>query len=151
MADIEGRLTFVLDENSGGLLTLLRQARAVAHDSLTDLRELGIPAGTLDPDLLFKLGKHSRPVLLTRDGSMLEPIIQRGAWREAGVMLFLMGKAWGKLPLAELTRRMMFLWPSLVAQAEASAPGAAWRVSPSIPSAPSNAFRLVTGRHAAKP
>ncbi|MFZ6761297.1 PIN-like domain-containing protein [Pseudoroseomonas sp. WGS1072] len=149
MADTQGRLTFVLDENSGGLLHLLRQARAVAHEDLIDLRELGIPAGTLDPDLLVKLGRHARPVLVTRDGSMLEPVIQRGAWRDGGVMLFLMGKAWGKLPLAELTRRAMFLWPSLVAQAEASAAGAAWRVSPTIPATSGNAFRLVTGQHAA--
>lgn len=147
MADAQGSLTFVLDENSGGLLKVMRMARVVRHESLTNLQELGIAAGTLDPQLLTKLGALGRHVLLTRDGSMLDPIIQRGAWRDAGVTLFLLGKRWGVLPLSELTRRMLFLWPDLVAQAEASVAGAAWRVSPTIPTVPSNAFRLVTGRH----
>jgi hypothetical protein len=149
MACAKGSLTFVLDENSGGLLTVMRMARVVRHESLTNLPELGIAAGTLDPLLLTQLGVLGRHVLLTRDGSMLDPIIQRGAWRSAGVTLFLLGKRWGTLPLSELTRRMLFLWPDLVALAEASVAGTAWRVSPTIPTVPSNAFRLVTGRHGA--
>jgi hypothetical protein len=147
MADAQGSLTFVLDENTGGLLTVMRMARVIRHESLTDLQESGIAPGTLDPLLLAKLGGLGRHLLLTRDGSMLDLLIQRGAWREAGVTLFLLGKRWGTLPLSELTRRMLFLSPDLVAQAEASAAGAAWRVSPTIPTVPSNAFRLVTGRH----
>jgi len=147
MVATQGRLTFVIDENSGGLLRVMRMARVVWHERLTDLQELGIAAGTLDPQLLAKLGDLDHHVLITRDGNMLDPIIQRGAWREAGVTLFLLGKRWGLLPLSELTRRMLFLWPDLVAQAEASVAGAAWRVSPTIPTVPSNAFRLVTGRH----
>jgi hypothetical protein len=149
MVGAQGGLTFVLDENSGGLLRVMRMARVVRHESLTDLQELGIATGTLDPQLLAQLGGLGLHVLLTRDGSMLDPIIQRGAWRKAGVTLFLLGKRWGMLPLSELTRRMLFLWPALVAQAEASAPGAAWRVSPTIPTVQSNAFRLVTGMHGA--
>lgn len=126
---------------------MLRAARAEAHKSLSDLKELGIPAGTLDPELLARLGKRGQCVLVTRDGSMLEPTIQRGVWREAEVTLFLLGKRWGLLPISELSRRMLFLWPALVSQAAASAPGAAWRVSPTIPGVPANAFRLVTGKH----
>jgi hypothetical protein len=147
MADAQGGLTFVLDENLGGLLNVMRMARVARHESLTNLQELDIAAGTLDLQLLTKLGALGRHVLLTRDGAMLDPIIQRGAWRASGVTLFLLGKRWGILPLSELTRRMLFLWPDLVAQAEASAAGAAWRVSPAIPAVPSTAFRLVTGRH----
>jgi hypothetical protein len=108
MADAKGGLTFVLDENSGGLLKVMRMARVVQHQSLTDLQELGIAAGTLDPQLRAKLGGlGSHHVLLTRDGNMLDPIIQRGAWRDAGVTLFLLGKRWGGLPLSELTRRTL--------------------------------------------
>lgn len=149
MAEAKGSLTFVLDENSGGLLKVMRMARVVQHENLRDLQELGIAAGTLDPQLLAKLGELGRHVLLTRDGRMLDPIIQRGAWRDAGVTLFLLGDRWGRLPLSELARRMLFLWPALVDQAEASRAGAAWRVSPVIPAVPDATFRLVTGRHGA--
>lgn len=147
MANARSGLTFVIDENSGGLLKVMRMARVVQHESLTDLQELGIPAGALDPSLLMELGRRGQHVLLTRDGSMLDPFIQRGAWRASGVTLFLLSKRWGMLSLSELTRRTLFLWPDLVAQAAASAPGAAWRVSPTIPAIHTNAFRLVTGRH----
>jgi hypothetical protein len=149
MADAKGGLTFVIDENSGSMPSLLRASRAMAHDRLSTLQELGIPAGTLDPFLLRKLGERGGCALVTRDGRMLEPVAQREAWREAQVTLFLLGGRWGKLLLGDLARRFIFLWPALVAQAEASAFGAAWRVSPTIPEAPANAFRLVTGRHAA--
>lgn len=148
MAGSESGLTFVLDENSGSLPELLRASRAVACDRTTTLQELGIPAGTLDPTLLRDLGARGGCALITRDGRMLEPVVQREAWREARVTLFLLGGRWGKLPLRELARRFLFLWPAIVAQAEASAFGAAWRVAPSVPNPLASVFRLVRGRHA---
>ncbi len=148
MADAKSGLTYVLDENWAGIPALLQQARATACDRVTNLEALGIPPGALDPAVLHGVGGLLHPVLLTRDGSMLGPVVQRGAWKEAGVTPFMFGKAWGQLPLGELARRMIYLWPSVVQQAEASAPGTAWRVNPTIPSAPANAFRLVVGKHA---
>ena len=148
MASSASGLTYVLDENWASIPALLKQARAVASDRTTTLKALDIPVGALDPDVLKQLGKLDRPVLLTRDSSMLGSVVQRGAWREAGVNLFLFGKRWGQLPLGELVRRMVFLWPSIVDQAEASAPGVAWRVNLTMPSVPANSFKLVTGQHA---
>jgi hypothetical protein len=148
VADTTSRLTFVLDENSGSLPTLLRESRGAAYGDVTTLSELGIAAGTLDPELFRRLGNHGACVLVTRDGRMLEPVEQREAWHAAGVTLFLLGQRWGTLKLGDLARRFLFIWPALVDQAYASAPGAAWRVNPSVPSTPTNAFRLVSGRHA---
>ena len=147
MANAESRLTFVLDENSGSLPGLLRASRALPHDRVTTLHELGVPIGTLDPAMLRKLGEQGGCALVTRDGRMLDPIVQREAWRAAGVTLFLLGGRWGTFPLGELARRLLFLWPAIVAQAEASSFGAAWRVAPAVPNTPANTFRLVTGRH----
>jgi hypothetical protein len=151
MADAQSSLTFVLDENSGSLPGLLRAMRALAHDRVTTLEQLGIPACTLDPAVLRGLGERGGCALVTRDGRMLEPVAQREAWRAAHVTLFLLGGRWGSLPLGEMTRRFVFLWPAIVAHANASAFGAAWRVNPSLPEAPARAFRLVTGRHAGSP
>ena len=120
MADAPGGLTYVLDENAGGLLNVLRVSRAPRFEQVRSLEELGIPRGTLDPALLIGLGQRGPHALVTRDGSMLEPLIQRGAWREAGVTLFMLGKGWGKMPLSELSRRVLFLWPNMVAQAGVS-------------------------------
>ena len=147
MAHAPSGLTFVLDENLGTIPTLLRQARAVSSGTIRTLPELGIPPGTSDPAVLHSIGTLKRPVLLTRDGSMLGPVVQREAWRTAGVTLFLFGGRWGTLPLGELARRLLYLWPSIVDCAEASAPGAAWRVAVKIPSIPATTFRLVTGQH----
>ena len=148
MADASGRLTFVLDENSSGLRQVLQAARADAHDRLATLPEVGIAPGTLDTALLHELGQRGRFALILRDARVLDPVLQRQAWRDSGVTLFILGKDWGKLPLRELARRALFLWPRLVAHAEAGGQGVAWRVAPAVPSPGSNAFRLVTGRHA---
>ena len=148
MALAESRLIFVLDENAGRLPELLRASRALAHERVTTLLELGIPAGMPDPALLQVLGEQGGCALVTRDGRMLEPVVQRKAWAAACVTLFLLGGRWGNFPLGDLTRRLLFLWPAIVAQAEASAFGAAWRVSPSVPEIPAKTFRLVSGRHA---
>lgn len=146
MAAPPGRLTFVLDENSAGLLPALRACRALAHDRLTDLPSVGIPNGTLDPEMLTQLGARGNFALLARDGRMLEPLTQRQAWRASGVTVFLLAKQWGQLPLGELSRRLLFLWPTLVEYAEQGGQGVAWRVSHAIPGPKSNAFRLVTAR-----
>lgn len=148
MADASGRLTFVLDENSSGLLAVLQAARAAAHDRLATLPSVGIAPGTLDPEVLHSLGRRGRFALVLRDAQVLDPVLQRQAWRASGVTLFILGKAWGTLPLGELSRRVLFLWPRLVAHAEDGGQGVAWRVAPNVPSPAGNAFRLVTGRHA---
>ena len=146
MAHSPSGLIYVLDENFGNMATLLRQSRAAESGSVRTLPELGIERGTLDPDVLRGVGQSASRVLLTRDGRMLGPAVQREAWRTAGITLFMFGRQWGTLPLGELARRMVFLWPAIVEQAGASAAGAAWRVSHSIPSAPASTFRLVTER-----
>lgn len=146
MASTPGSLTFIADENNEWILPVLRTCRAIAHDRVTDLPSLGIAKGTLDAEMLRQLGQRGLFALVARDGRMLEPLTQRQAWREAGVTVFLMGKQWGTLPLAELARRLLFLWPTLVAHAETGGQGLAWRVAPAIPSPATNAFRLVTAR-----
>lgn len=148
MADAAEVLTFAFDENSKGLQRVLLSARAHPLGRITDLPSVGVPNGTLDPALMAMLGAKGRFALILRDGSMLEPILQRQAWKDANVTLFLLSKRWGQLPLFELSRRILFLWPTLVEYAYDGGQGAAWRVNPTIPSPGSNAFRLVTGRHA---
>ncbi len=146
MAIPHSGLTFVLDENTAGFLPAVRACRALGYDRVTDLPAQGIAPGTLDPDLLRQLGARGRFALVARDGRMLEPLIQRQAWRESGVTIFILGKQWGNLPLAELSRRLLFLWPTLVEHAEQGGQGVAWRVSPKIPGPAPNALRLVTAR-----
>ena len=148
MADASSRLTFVLDENSSGLLPVLRAARADAHERSVTLKQIGIAPGTLDSQVLHELGQKGRFALILRDSRVLDPVLQRQAWRASGVTLFILGKTWGTLSLGELSRRALFLWPNLVAYAEDGGQGVAWRVAPNLPSPASNAFRLVTGRHA---
>lgn len=146
MANPQSGLTFVLDENNAGVLPALRASRAAGHERVTDLPAQGIASGTLDADLLRRLGARGSFALVARDGRMLEPLMQRQAWRESGVTVFLLGKQWGTLKLAELSRRLLFLWPTLVDYAEQGGQGVAWRVSPKIPVPTTNAFRLVTAR-----
>jgi hypothetical protein len=146
MAIPQSGLTFVLDENTAGVLPAVRACRALGYERVTDLPAQGIAPGTLDTDLLRQLGARGRFALLARDGRMLEPLIQRQAWRESGVTVFLLGKSWGNLKLAELSRRLLFLWPTLVEHAEQGGQGVAWRVSPTIPGPAINALRLVTAR-----
>ena len=148
MASAKGSLTYVLDTNIGSMSDVLRCSRALHYRNVQTLAELGLSANTSDTNLLARLGQLGHTVLLTRDGRMVEPQLQRQAWLDAGVILFLLGKRWGELPIRELSRRLLFLWPYLIEQAQASAPGQAWRVSPTIPPLPANSFRLVTGRHA---
>jgi len=140
-------LTFVLDENMGNLPDMLRSSRADAHDRVRTLTEIGIPAGTLDPSLLQKLGECGPHALISRDSRILHPLIQRGAWRDAKVTLFLLDGKWGSLRLGEIARRLLFLWPDIVKQAEGAPLGPAWRVSSRVPSTLSTTFRLVTGEH----
>lgn len=146
MANTQSSLTFVLDENTAGLLPALRASRAAGHDRVTDLPAQGIAPGTLDADLLRMLGERGRFALIARDGRMLEPLIQRQAWRGSGVTIFMLGKQWGMLRLSELSRRVLFLWPTLIEHAEQGGQGVAWRVSPAVPGPSANAFRLVTAR-----
>ncbi len=147
MARQHAELTYAFDENSTGLLKVLRVARVDVAQQLTDLPSIGVPNGTLDPQLLASLGTKGSIVLILRDGQMLTPIIQRQAWKSSGVTLFLLSKQWGQLPLFELSRRFLFLWPGLLAHVIAGGQGVAWRVNPTIPSPSSSAFRLVTGLH----
>lgn len=140
-------LTYVFDENSQGLLRVMRAAGADRASALSDLPSLGIANGTLDPDLLAALGDKGSFALIVRDSRMLDPVMQRRAWRDSGVTLFILSK-WGQLPLFELGRRMLFVWPSLRAHAESGGRGVAWRVSAAMPKVDSTAFRLVTGLHA---
>jgi hypothetical protein len=146
MADPQGGLIFVLDENSTGLRAVLLASRTLPEERLKLLPELGIPNGTLDAEMLAALGQGGRFTLIARDGRMLEPLLQRQAWQGSGVTLFLLGKDWGRLPLRELSRRVLFVWPGLVERAEEGGQGKAWRVSPGMPNLRSNTFRPVTAR-----
>ncbi|WP_337875249.1 hypothetical protein [Elioraea sp.] len=151
MAAAEGRLRFSLDENSGALVDLLRQSRAESYEDVVTLAEVGIEPGALDPNLLKELGSKGRFAFITRDGKMIEPMIQRSAWRESRVTLFLLGRQWGTLKLGEQARRFLFVWPQIVAHARDGGQGVAWRVAPRVPAVGTNTFRLVTGLHASFP
>lgn len=151
MAAAEGRLRFSLDENSGALVDLLRQSRAESYEDVVTLAEIGIQPGALDPNLLKDLGSKGRFAFVTRDGKMIEPVMQRSAWRESRVTLFLLGKQWGKLKLGEQARRFLIVWPQIVAHARDGGQGVAWRVAPRVPAVGTNTFRLVTGLHASSP
>ncbi len=148
MAQPSGKLVFAFDENSIGLLRVMRTARAMPPDRLSDLPSLGIPAGTLDVPLLMELGKKGDFALILRDGKMLNPIKQREAWKASNVTLFLMAKKWGQLDLFEMSRRVAFLWPEMARHATQGGQGNAWRVSHVMPQVKACAFRLVTGLHA---
>lgn len=147
MAAAEGRLRFSLDENSGALVDLRRQSRAEGYEDVVTLAEIGIQPGALDPHLLKDLGSKGHFALIARDSRMLEPVMQRSAWRESRVTLFRLGKQWGELELGELARRFLFVWPQIVARARDGQQGVAWRVAPRIPAVGNTTFRLVTGLH----
>lgn len=148
MAAASQELTFAFDENCAGLLKVLNAARADPVNRITDLPSIGVPRGTLDAELIKNLGERGRFALVVRDGKMLGPIVQRRAWKASRVTLFMLSAQWGQFPLSELSRRLLFLWPTLVAHATDGEQGAAWRVNPTIPLPGANAFRLVTGQHA---
>ncbi|MDR3524055.1 MAG: hypothetical protein P4L66_08110 [Acetobacteraceae bacterium] len=144
----EGSLKFVLDENTASVATLLRLSRAEAVDRIRTLPELDINPGTLDPALLRQLGERGPHVLISRDSRILHSLVQRGAWKEARVTLFLLEGKWGRLPLGEMARRLLYLWPYIIQQAESGPLGNAWRVAAGIPTPGGSTFRLVTGLHA---
>ena len=77
MADASRGLKFVLDENSSGLLPVLRAARVDAYDRLATLLDVGILPGTLDPQVLHSLGQRGRFALILRDARVLDPVLQR--------------------------------------------------------------------------
>lgn len=141
-------LTFVLDENLGGAIPqVLQLARFPPVGRITTLHELGFPRGlgVLDPEWLSKLGQDDHYVGVTRDGRILSTAVQAGAWSGSGLRLFLLAKAWGQLPRPELVRAMTYWWPSIVAYAEAGAPGTAWTVPPQVPPPGTKGIKLVTG------
>ena len=143
MAATQSGLTFIVDENSAGVLPVLKVCRARAFGRISDLPGVGIAGGTLDEHLLRELGKKGHFALIARDGKMLQPFLQRQAWRESKVTLFLLSKKWGNLLLGEMSRRLLYLWPSIVARAEAGPQGSAWQVSPTVPDPFTKTFREI--------
>jgi hypothetical protein len=144
MADETGSLTFCLDHNfSLHMLQVLRSIRMEPQGRITHFSEIGISRDAADEDWILDLRQKGNYAVITRDGDILQAAIRRRAWLQSGVMLFLLGKQWGQLPLGELARRLIFWWPALVQHAEAAQPGSAWTVMPGIPKAPSSGIRLI--------
>ncbi len=140
-------LTFVLDENLGGCIpTVLQISRFLPVGRITTLHDLGFSRGVgiTDRAWLSELGKADHYVGVTRDGSILNTSVQARAWAGSGLRLFLL-KGWGNLPGQEIVRTLCYWWPSIVAYAEAGAPGTAWTVPPSLPPPGAKAIKLVTG------
>ena len=141
-------LTFVLDENLGGCVpTVLTVSRFLPVGRITTLDALGYPRGTGVTDIkwLSDLGKADHYVGITRDGSILNTSVQAREWAGSGLRLFLLAKEWGQLPGREIVRTLRYWWPSIVAYAEAGAPGTAWTVPQFVPPPGAKAIRLVTG------
>jgi PIN like domain len=138
-------LTFVLDENLGSALPILRMARVQPEGMLTSLGELGFPPGTLDEVWISELGRSGNFVVITRDGEILNATVRRDAWRASGVRLLLLDKKWGLMPIRDVMRALFYWWPMMVRYAEAGAPGTAWTVTHKVQEPPETGIRLVTG------
>ncbi len=140
----KGGLTFILDHNLGkNILGILRLAKVHPEGSITSLEEMGIPSEAPDEVWLKALGEKGSCVAVTRDGEILNVVVQRAAWRAAGVSLLLLDKKWGLLPIREIARALLYWWPSMVDHANAGVLGTAWTISPNIPPIPANGIRLV--------
>ena len=107
--DTPGGLTFVLDENLGGVLELLRGARVRPEGMITNLEELGFPAGANDEDWMPELGKRGSFVAITRGGEILNAAVRRNAFRSSGIRLLMLDKKWGLLPIRDLVRALFYL------------------------------------------
>jgi hypothetical protein len=140
-----GDLTFVLDENLGGALPILRMARAQPEGMLTSLEELGFPAGTLDEVWISELGRRGNFVVISRDGEILNATVRRDAWGASDVRLLLLDKRWGLMPIRDIMRALFYWWPMMARYAQAGAPGSAWTVTHKIQEPPETGIRLVTG------
>lgn len=143
--DASDGLTFVLDENLGGALSILRMARVQPEGKLSSLEELGFPAGTADEDWISELGQRGNFVVVTRDGEILNAAVRRDAWRASRVRLLLLDKKWGLMPIREIVRALLYWWPLMVRYAQAGAPGTAWTVSHKIQEPLETGIRLITG------
>jgi hypothetical protein len=144
--DNSGGLTFVFDENLGGVLSILRMARVRPEGMLTSLAELGFPEGASDEDWISELGRRGNFVAVTRDGEILNAAVRREAWRASGVRLLLLDKKWGMMPIRDMVRALLYWWPLMVRYAQAGAPGTAWTVSHKVQEPPETGIRLVSGR-----
>lgn len=143
MAGEASGLTFVLDENLGPrTLELLRLAKMAPVGRVTSLVELGFAPESPDEEWMPALGARGRHVAVTRDGEILRASVRLEAWRGSGLTLLILDGRWGHLPIAEMTRALVYWWPHMVAHAEASMPGTAWTVPHKVPP-PEKDIRLV--------
>lgn len=106
---------------------------ADAASGLTFVLDQNFAASVLHP--VRRAGMH--PL-----GRILQVSVQLEAWKRSGLTLLILDGRWGTLPNRELSRALLYWWPMMVAQAEASARGSAWTV-PAIVPAPNREIRLV--------
>lgn len=144
MAPAPAELTYVFDENLGGLPAILKLARTRPLGSILSLRDLGYE-GARDADWMAALGASERYVVLTRDSAILSVAAQSAAWRGSGLRLFMLGRDWGRMSAPELARGILYWWPAIVEYSRASGPGTAWLVTHRVPEPPAGGIRPVTG------
>jgi hypothetical protein len=122
------RVGVCLDETCGRKRAkILRVIRAPAAPQIWDIRELGL-GGTTDEVLLAELAKRGVAALVTLDSSMLAASIRRDVWRVSFMSVFACEGRWGNISLFEQARRLLWWWPTIVAQIEKGPQGGAWRV-----------------------
>lgn len=139
-------LTFVLDQNLGGsMIEILRLAKARPVGRITTLSELGYPGDADDEDWMADLGGRGDYVAVTRDSKILNEAVRRAAWRSSGIRILLLKDDWGRLPIRELARALLYWWPRMVLHADAGTPGTAWSVAYRVYEPPQDAIRLITG------
>ena len=91
-------LTFIFDENTGGVPAVLKLARVRPLGRILSMREAGFSGNTNDADWIAELGKAEDRVVLTRDSAILSLAAQSAAWRNSGLRLFLLARGWGQMP-----------------------------------------------------
>ena len=137
-------LTFVLDQNFGApMLQMLRNAKVEPVGLITSLDELGYPPDAPDEAWMPALGKQGSHAVVTRDGEILRASVRLAAWQTSGLTLLILDGHWGQLPLRELSRSLLYWWPIMVRQADATKGGVAWTVPHGVPP-PGKEIRLVT-------
>jgi hypothetical protein len=143
--DAAGGLTFVFDENLGGILEIMRMARVHPVGMLTNLHELGFRPGTPDEVWISDLGERGGHVVVTRDGRILNAAVRREAWRASGIRLLLLDGKWGQMPIRDIVRALFYWWPLMVQYAQAGSPGTVWKVSRNVPEPAQSGIQLVGG------
>jgi hypothetical protein len=81
---------------------------------------------------MIQLGRRNFAALVTRDSRILNVSLRRDAWQQSCRTLFLLTGKRGNLDLFDQSRRLIWWWPLLMAQAADGPLGAAWQVAPDM-------------------